>query len=85
MVFSSRNLSGFREDRKNSYKIMSAFSNDKEEWIRRDDPSLVHSDTGWDSEMVAYPCVFKLDEDFYMLYNGNCFGASGFGYAKLKS
>jgi hypothetical protein len=33
--------------------------------------------------MVAYPTVFGVDGDIYMLYLGNDVGREGFGLAKL--
>ena len=40
---------------------------------------------GWDSEMMCYPHLFKIDSTIYLLYNGNNFGRYGFGAAKLLS
>jgi hypothetical protein len=42
------------------------------------------SDSGWDSEMVCYPYVFKHNDNIYMLYNGNRYGLSGFGIARAE-
>ena len=36
---------------------------------------------GWDGEMIGYPCVFEHRGRRYMLYNGNRYGATGFGAA----
>jgi hypothetical protein len=33
--------------------------------------------------MIAYPTVFDLDGDTYMIYAGNGNGKTGFGLAKL--
>jgi hypothetical protein len=41
------------------------------------------SPKGWDSEMICYPFVFNHAGSFYMLYNGNGFGATGFGLAVI--
>jgi hypothetical protein len=41
------------------------------------------SETGWDSEMICYPNIFKHKNEIYMLYCGNGYGKSGFGIAKL--
>jgi len=41
------------------------------------EPSL----TGWDSEMIEYPCVFTHENRRYMLYNGNNYGNNGVGLA----
>jgi hypothetical protein len=35
--------------------------------------------------MASYPHVFTLDNETYMLYQGNGMGRVGFGLAKLKS
>lgn len=41
------------------------------------------SRSGWDSEMVCYPYVFEHNGQKYMLYCGNGYGKTGFGYAVL--
>ena len=67
-----------------AYRIGYAESDDGVSWIRRDaDAGIDVSASGWDSEMVAYPCVFSHGEETYMLYNGNGYGRSGFGLARL--
>ena len=42
------------------------------------------SEDGWDSMMVAYPFVYEHRGTKYMLYAGNGFGETGFGYAVLE-
>ena len=42
------------------------------------------SKSGWDSEMIEYPYVFKHQNQVYMLYNGNGYGFTGFGLALLE-
>lgn len=42
---------------------------------------LEPSISGWDSEMIEYPCVFTHDDNRYMLYNGNNYGGNGVGLA----
>ena len=42
------------------------------------------STKGWDSEMLAYPCVYKFDDKLYMFYNGNQYGMTGIGLAVSK-
>lgn len=42
------------------------------------------SATGWDSEMVCYPYVFVHNGQKIMLYCGNGYGRSGFGYAVME-
>ena len=63
-----------------------AESLDGETWERKDDKfNLTTSETGWDSEMLAYASVIKQNNIYYMLYNGNYFGKTGFGFAELNS
>ena len=71
--------------RGSSYRIGYAESRDGLKWIRKDDESGIDvSASGWDSEMVAYPYVFKHEGDYYMLYNGNDYGKTGIGVAVHK-
>ncbi|MFP5286281.1 MAG: hypothetical protein ACLGI9_11130, partial [Thermoanaerobaculia bacterium] len=67
------------------YAMGYAESADGLTWERKDDlVGLSRSETGWDSEMVCYPCVVDAGGNRYMFYNGNRHGASGFGYAVLE-
>jgi len=71
--------------RGNRYRIGYAESEDGSNWERMDDRAGIDvSHTGWDSEMVEYPFVFRHDDATYMLYNGNDYGRSGFGLAVLE-
>jgi predicted GH43/DUF377 family glycosyl hydrolase len=71
--------------RGNNYKIGFAVSENGINWIRRDEiVGISTSESGWDSEMVCYPYVFQHDNFYYMLYNGNGYGASGLGLARIK-
>ena len=64
------------------YTMGYATSIDGINWDRDDHESgLVLSESGWDSEMVCYPYVFKHKGVKYMLYCGNSYGRTGFGYA----
>ena len=67
------------------YKIGYAESSNGLTWTRKDNSELGmdRSYEGWDEEMVAYPLVFDLKNTRYMLYNGNGYGKSGIGIAKL--
>ena len=68
-----------------SYRIGYAESADGLSWRRLDsEVGIDVSDSGWDSEMVAYAFVFDADGDRYMLYNGNGYGATGIGLAVLE-
>ncbi|OGM02434.1 hypothetical protein A2115_03110 [Candidatus Woesebacteria bacterium GWA1_41_8] len=67
------------------YRIGYAESKDGISWERKDGLlGLDVSETGWDSEMVAYPFVFDHKGTRYMLYNGNGYGKTGLGYAIFK-
>lgn len=84
MYFCYREATGFRNDRARGYRIGYAWSTDLNAWTRDDaDAGISLSDTGWDSEMMCYPHVFRCDADVVMLYNGNEFGRQGFGLATL--
>lgn len=82
MWFSYRGKQGYRDNKKNSYRIGYAQSVDSIKWKRNDFLAGIDvSNSGWDSEMIAYPCIIEYNNRKYMFYNGNGFGQSGFGYA----
>lgn len=67
------------------YRIGYAESENGMEWKRRDDlVGIAASNTGWDSEMICYPCVVDAGGRRYMFYNGNGHGRTGFGCAVLE-
>lgn len=65
------------------YRIGAALSEDDgRRWHRCDSEfGLIPANRGWDDEMVCYPCIFRHRGMTYMLYNGNGYGATGFGLA----
>lgn len=68
-----------------TYRMGYSTSLDGVNWARHDEISGIDvSESGWDSQMICYPCVFEHDGYKYMLYNGNYYGRSGFGYAVLE-
>jgi predicted GH43/DUF377 family glycosyl hydrolase len=70
--------------RSSPYRLGYAESSDGRSWIRKDaEAGLTTSTTGWDSEMVCYPCVVDVGGSRYMFYNGNRHGSTGFGLAVL--
>ena len=84
MWYSTRGSVDYRKDSTQSYRIGYAESSNGINWIRKDEEAGIGvSEEGWDSEMIAYPCVYKHKGRTYMFYNGNGFGQSGFGYAVL--
>jgi hypothetical protein len=67
-----------------AYRIGYAESRDGLTWERMDEEAGIDvSEEGWDSQMVAYPFVIRLRDETYMLYNGNNYGETGFGIARL--
>jgi len=71
-------------DNVKTYRIGYATSIDGKIWKRQDKEAGINvSASGWDSEMICYPSVFKLNSKTYMLYNGNGYGKTGFGLAIL--
>ncbi len=84
MFFCYRAAIDFRTNSKNAYRIGYAWSENLDKWHRADSIGGVDvSEDGWDSEMICYPHIFSMDDDWYLLYNGNQFGKYGFGAAKL--
>ncbi len=73
-----------------NYRIGYARSNNGKIFQRLDNHEFAQlrnssNSKDWDSKSVTYPYVFKHNENFYMLYNGNEFGKTGFGLAIWKS
>lgn len=82
MIYSYRRETGFRESRDASYRLGYAESSDGMTWTRKDeDVGIERSESGWDSEMIAYACLHGK----YLFYNGNGFGRSGIGVAERIS
>jgi len=85
MWYCYRSIVDYRTDASKSYRIGYAESDDGVEWTRLDHLTGIGcSEDGWDSQMVAYPCVYEHRGKKYMLYAGNGFGEAGFGYAVLE-
>ncbi len=71
--------------RSRPYRIGYAESLDGESWTRRDDMAgIAASASGWDSEMICFPCVVDVGARRLMFYNGNGHGRTGFGVAELE-
>lgn len=70
--------------RSKGYRLGYAESRDGLNWERKDEQVGIDvSESGWDSEMIAYSSIVRHKDKIYMFYNGNNLGASGFGYAEL--
>jgi sucrose-6-phosphate hydrolase SacC (GH32 family) len=84
MWFCHRGSKGFRVGG-DTYRIGFARSADLWSWDRLDAKAgIATSAEGWDSEMIAYPCVLEADGRRLLFYNGNGFGRDGFGWAEWE-
>jgi predicted GH43/DUF377 family glycosyl hydrolase len=67
------------------YRVGYAESSDGVSWTRHDAKAGIDvSNSGWDSEMLCFPCVQTTKYGTYMFYNGNNYGETGFGAAVLE-
>jgi hypothetical protein len=82
MIFSYR--TSRRDGVNGNYELGYAYSEDLIKWIRKDEMiefSGVNQE--WDSNMMCYPRVLKVDDKIFLFYSGNKNGLTGFGYAEL--
>lgn len=70
-----------------TYRIGFAVSKDGLHWKRKDEEMglEISNELAWDSHMLCYPSLLKHREHWYLLYNGNDYGQTGFGLARLTS
>jgi predicted GH43/DUF377 family glycosyl hydrolase len=68
----------------NTYRIGLATSKDLASWKRAEVDLEPGKDGEWDSGMVCYAHPFYYNGDKYLLYNGNAYGATGVGLARLE-
>ncbi|MFN0201530.1 MAG: hypothetical protein ACKVTZ_08415 [Bacteroidia bacterium] len=72
----------YRDGKGTKYRIGYAHSVDGLVWENRlAETGITVSPSGWDSEMICYPFVFEHNGRYYMAYNGNEYGKTGFGIA----
>ncbi len=84
MWYSKRGIMEYRSKSGQHYNIGYAESKDGLNWVRKDDEAGIDvSESGWDSEMIAYCGIYEDNKRKIMLYNGNGFGQTGIGYAEL--
>ena len=82
MAFCYREMSNFRKNGKNAYRIGFAQSSDFLNWSRSDHLFQISDhESGWDEGMRCYPNINILNGRTAILYNGNDFGKHGFGLA----
>ena len=69
------------------YRLGYAESSNGRTWERRDsEVGIDVSESGWDSQEIAYGAVvLREDGGAWLFYNGNERGRTGFGYAELES
>lgn len=85
MFFCYRHGLDFRHTKGRGYKMGYAVSDDLFHWTRDDSKVGIEvSENGWDSQMIAYPHIAKINDKYVMFYCGNEFGREGFGYAELE-
>lgn len=78
MLFSRRLRSN------DTYQLGYADSEDGKKWLRDDSKIQVSGPAGvWDKDMICYTFLVSINGSNCLLYNGNGFGASGFGYAEV--
>ena len=64
------------------YRLGYAESADGVAWERRDEDAGLEQSTGaWDSEMAGLACLAQTGGRTWLFYNGNGYGATGFGVA----
>lgn len=84
MMFCYRAAVGFRNRRDRAYRLGHAWSENLTHWHRDESEWVLDRPSkGWDSQMMCYPHLFRVDQQIYLLYNGNEFGRHGFGIAQL--
>ncbi|MBX9769063.1 MAG: hypothetical protein K2X47_17440, partial [Bdellovibrionales bacterium] len=68
------------------YSLGYAESRDGRAWTRKDSEiGMKPSSAGWDNQEICYPYVFDHRGERYLLYNGNSYGKTGIGLARLKT
>jgi hypothetical protein len=86
MLYPFRSLTDYRTVPEQAYRLGYAESADGVHWERMDDQvGIERSTSGWDSEMIEYSWLQRHGDQTYLLYNGNGFGRSGVGVARLVS
>jgi hypothetical protein len=74
----------YRSGTGKTYRIGYAFSKDGFNWIPDYSSDQIDvSAEGWDSEMICYPFVVSFNQELFMFYNGNGYGKTGIGLAKM--
>jgi hypothetical protein len=84
MLHSNRKAENYRTNKKASYRICYSESIDGINWKDNShNLNFVKSKNGWDCLMNEYCTIFQNEEGTQMVYNGDGFGKTGFGYATI--
>jgi hypothetical protein len=84
MLHSNRKADGYRAVKDAAYRIEMSHSADGINWKKVESFQFKKSEDGWDNLMNEYASLIPCGENSYwMFYNGNGFGGTGFGLAKL--
>ena len=83
VLFCSRASMDFRKNQKNTYKMGYA-TKENDGYVRRPLRWSGKEMSSKENEMQAYPHFFEWDGELFTLYNGNGFGLTGFGVAKIS-
>lgn len=68
------------------YRLGFAYAGPDGVWRRHDDcVTFAGEPAAWEASERTYPCVFRVGDDWYMLYNGDGYGRTGFGLARLEN
>jgi hypothetical protein len=84
--YSARASHGFRDGASGAYRIWHGRIRSDDGHVADASPIAYANPPGlheWDGEMQAYGSVARHGGDLVMFYNGNGFGRTGFGYARL--
>ncbi len=84
LFFCYRKLNGYRNEASSGYRTAYAVWDESEQsWMKNYNDVMPLGLPGqWDEVMACYAHVFEYSGKYWMLYNGNDFGKSGFGYAQ---
>lgn len=86
MWFSVRDIKDFRGG-SGSYRLGYAESPDGRHWERRDGDGGIDvtadDPAAWDSQMICFASIVVIDGTPHLFYNGNGFGLTGIGHARL--
>jgi hypothetical protein len=84
MIYPYRHVVDYRTKPEQAYRLGYAESHDGIKWQRLDEHiGIGRSESGWDSQMIEYGWLQRHRDQTYLLYNGNGFGRSGVGIARL--